>query len=52
MKRLSTLLTAAFISLAAIAQSAGDYVYTDNGRFKIKTHAQHARACQTHQQQG
>lgn len=37
MKRLSTLLTAAFISLAAIAQSAGDYVYTDNGRFKIKT---------------
>lgn len=37
MKRLSTLLAATAIALATMAQSAGDYVYTDNGRFKIRT---------------
>ena len=37
MKRLFTLLAAAVTLLTASAQSAGDYVYTDNGRFMIIT---------------
>lgn len=37
MKRISTLLAAAAIMLTVNAQNAGDYVYTDNGKFKITT---------------
>ena len=35
MKRFFTLLAVAFSLLTANAQSAGEYVYTDNGKFKI-----------------
>ena len=35
MKRIFTLLAAAVTLLTASAQNAGDYVYTDNGKFKI-----------------
>lgn len=37
MKRLITLLAGTALTLTAIAQNAGDYVYTDNGRYKITT---------------
>lgn len=37
MKRLLTLLASTAMLLTAHAQKAGDYVYTDNGRFKITT---------------
>lgn len=37
MKKMLTLMLSAAMMLTANAQNAGDYVYTDNGRFKITT---------------
>ena len=37
MKRISTLLAVAAMMLTVNAQNAGDYVYTDDGKFKITT---------------